>query len=419
MKTDRIDQPRGFVDSNWSAAAGTGRGRVSPWVLLTVVLVLAGFGWFAWRTWLAPKPAPKPPAAVVVTTALVQQGDVPLQVTANGNVTALSTVEVRPQVSSTVRTVHIKEGQTVKPGDLLFSLDTRMDEANLAKARAQLLKDQADLADARRTLARSKELLERNFISRSAVDTAQARVDGFEATVRADQAAIEASRVAISYGSIRATISGRTGVINAFPGSLVLPSGAVPMVSIAQVQPIAVTFSLPERQLAALREALQAGPVQVTAQPNDGSKTPVTGRITFVDNTVDPQYGTIRVKAQFDNDEQRLWPGTYANVSAVVQTLRGALSVPPQAVVTGPEGRFVYVVQPDSKVARVPVQVVSTTAAAAVVEGVQPGARVVVEGTQNLRPGALVREAPAGTASGAAAARPANAANAANAAAGH
>jgi RND family efflux transporter MFP subunit len=164
------------------------------------------------------------------------------------------------------------------------------------------------------------------------------------------------------------------------------------MVTIAQVQPIAVTFSLPERQLASLRDALRAGPVKVTAQPNDGSKTPVTGKITFIDNTVDPQYGTIRVKAQFDNDEQRLWPGTYANVSAVVQTLKDALSVPPQAVVTGPEGRFVYTVQPDSKVARVPVKLVTTTATSAVIEGVPPGTRVVVEGTQNLRPGALVRE---------------------------
>ncbi|SOY55627.1 putative secretion protein, HlyD family [Cupriavidus taiwanensis] len=412
MKSDRIDQPKGFVDSNWRAAAGTGRGRVSPWLAVVIVLAIAGLGWFAWRTWLAPKPAPKPPAAAVVSTAPVRQGDVPLQVSANGNVTALSTVEVRPQVSSTVRTVHIKEGQTVKPGDLLFSLDTRMDEANLAKAQAQLLRDQADLADARRALARSQELLQRNFISKSAVDTAQARADGLAATVRADQAAIEASRVAVSYGAIRATINGRTGVINAFPGSLVLPNSTQPMVTIAQVQPIAVTFSLPERQLAALREALRAGPVQVTAQPNDGNQAPVTGRISFVDNTVDPQYGTIRVKAQFDNEEQRLWPGTYATVSAVVQTLKDALSVPPQAVVTGPEGRFVYVVQPDSKVARVPVRVVTTTAAAAVVEGVQAGARVVVEGTQNLRPGALVREAPArgaSAASAAAATRPASA----------
>lgn len=408
MKTDRIDQPKSFVDNNWSASAGTGRGRVSPWVIVIAVLVLAGIGWFTWRTWLAPKPVAKGPAPVVVATALVQQGDVPLQVSANGNVTALSTVEVRPQVSSTIRTVHIKEGQTVKPGDLLFSLDTRMDEANLAKAQAQLMRDQADLADARRTLVRSKDLLERNFISKSAVDTAQAKVDGFEATIRADQAAIEATRVAVSYGAIRATIGGRTGVINVFPGSLVMPNSTLPMVTIAQVQPIAVTFSLPERQLAALREALRAGPVQVTALPNDGSKAPVTGKITFVDNTVDPQYGTIRIKAQFDNEEQRLWPGTYASVSAVVQTLKGALSVPPQAVVTGPEGRFVYVVQPDSKVARVPVQVVTTTVAAAVIEGVLPGARVVVEGAQNLRPGTQVREA---TPASAPAAGPARAAN--------
>lgn len=407
MKTDGIDRPKGFVDGNWSASTSTGRGRTSPWIAILTVLVIGAAGWFGYKTWFAPKPAPKGPAATAVSTALVKQGDVPLEVSANGTVTAMQTVEVRPQISSTVQTVHIKEGQTVKPGDLLFTLDTRMDEANLAKARAQLMRDQADLADARRILARSQELLQRNFISKSAVDTAQAKVEGFEATLRADQAAIDASRVAISYGAIRATIGGRTGVINVFPGSLVTPATVTPMVTVAQIAPITVTFTLPERQLAALREALQAGPVQVTAQPNDGNKAPVTGRITFVDNTVDPQYGSIRVKAMFDNEAQRLWPGTYANVNATVQVLKGALSVPPQAVITGPEGRFVYTVKPDSTVVRVPVTVVATTAAAAVIEGVQPGARVVTEGAQNLRPGALVREATPRGASAAAAPGPA------------
>ncbi|QOT76489.1 efflux RND transporter periplasmic adaptor subunit [Cupriavidus basilensis] len=408
MKTNGIDQAKGFVDAKWSSSTGTGKG-MSPWLLGAVLIALAAGGWFGWRAWTAPKPAAKAPPVVVVTTAVVQQGDVPLRVTANGTVSALATVEIRPQVSSTVRTVHIKEGQTVKPGDLLFTLDTRMDEANLAKAQAQLMRDQADLHDARRTLARSNELLERNFISKSAVDTAQAKVDGFEATLRADQAAIEASRVAVSYGAIRATIGGRTGVINMFPGSLVTPNSALPMVTIAQVQPIAVTFTLPERQLAALREALHAGPVAVTALPNDGSKTPVTGKISFVDNTVDPQYGSIRVKAQFDNDEQRLWPGTYANVDAVVQTLKNALSVPPQAVVTGPEGRFVYAVQADNRVKPMPVKVQVSTASAAVIEGVPPGTRVVVEGAQNLRAGSMVREATPAAKAGAASAAAADA----------
>ena len=183
MKTNGIDQAKGFVDAKWSSSTGTGKG-MSPWLLGAVLIALAAGGWFGWRAWTAPKPAAKAPPVVVVTTAVVQQGDVPLRVTANGTVSALATVEIRPQVSSTVRTVHIKEGQTVKPGDLLFTLDTRMDEANLAKAQAQLLRDQADLHDARRTLARSNELLERNFISKSAVDTAQAKQDGFEATIR-------------------------------------------------------------------------------------------------------------------------------------------------------------------------------------------------------------------------------------------
>ena len=159
------------------------------------------------------------------------------------------------------------------------------------------------------------------------------------------------------------------------------------MVTVAQIQPIAVTFSPPERQLAALREALHKGPVQVTALPNDGSKTPVKGEIAFIDNTVDPQYGTIRVKARFGNEEQRFWPGTYASVQAVVQVLKGVLSVPPQAVVTGPEGRFVYAVQADGKVARMPVQVLATTAEAAVVEGAAGHAGGAGR-VQNLRPAA-------------------------------
>jgi RND family efflux transporter MFP subunit len=396
MKTKGIDQAKGFVDGNWSPAMGTGKGRISPWLAVLVVLLLAGGGWFGWRTWFVTKAAPKGPVAVTVTTAVAQQGDVPLRMSVNGNVTSLSTVEVRPQVSSTIRTVHIKEGQTVKPGDLLFSLDTRMDEANLAKAQAQLLRDQADLSDAQRTLARNNELLARNFISKSAVDTAQAKVDGFQATIRADQAAIEATRVAVSYGSIRATTSGRTGIINVFPGSLVTPTIAVPMVIVAQIQPIAVTFTLPESQLAALRSALQAGPVGIGAFPNDGNPKEVRGLITFIDNTVDPQFGTIRVKAQFGNEENRLWPGTYTRVDAVVQTLKNALSVPPQAVVTGPEGRFVFVVLPDHTVQAKPVKMLASTAAAAVVDGIEPGARVVVEGAQNLRPGARVKEAQSG-----------------------
>ncbi len=255
------------------------------------------------------------------------------------------------------------------------------------------MRDQADLADARRTLSRSQELLERNFVSKSAVDTAQAKLDGFEATIRADQAAIEASRVAISYGAIRATIGGRTGVINVFPGSLVTPATATPMVTVAQISPVTVSFTLPERQLAALREALHAGPVEVTAVPNDGNKALVTGKITFVDNTVDPQYGSIRVKAMFDNQAQRLWPGTYANVSATVQVLKGAPQVPPQAVITGPEGRFVYTVQPDQHRDARAGDRGGHHRRRRRGRGRAPGARVVTEGAQNLRPGALVREA--------------------------
>jgi multidrug efflux pump subunit AcrA (membrane-fusion protein) len=357
------------------------------------VLVIVVAGWFGWKHWFAPKPAAKGPAVTTVATAIVQQGDVPLEVNANGNVVAMQTVEVRPQVSSTVRTVHIKEGQSVKPGDLLFSLDTRMDEANLDKARAQLMRDQADLSDARRTLTQpGAAAAQLHLAQRRGYGTGQGRRFRSHDSRRPGRHRSEPRGHQLRHDSRDDRRPDRRH--QRLPGLAGHADDCDADGHVAQIAPITVMFTLPERQLAALREALRSGPVSVTALPNDGSKQPVTGKITFVDNTVDPQYGSIRVKAMFGNEEHRLWPGTYANVNATVQVLKDALSVPPQAVVTGPEGRFVYTVQADNKVARVPVQVIATTAAAAVIEGVQPGARVVTEGAQNLRPGSLVRKPP-------------------------
>lgn len=367
-----------------------GKGRRRVWTAIGVLL-LAGAGWWFYQTFFAGGKGAREPAAVAVTIAEAQRKDVRIELTANGTVTALSTVEVRPQVSSVVREVHVREGQMVKPGDLLFTLDTRMDEANLAQARATLTQNQADLADAHRQLARSEDLLTRNFISASAVDTARAKVASLEGLIRANQASIEANRVSVSYGTLRATIAGRTGAVTAFPGSLVQPGGTA-LLTIAQIDPVAVSFTLPERELAALQQAMRSGPVDVSAVPNDGLADTIKGRVTFVDNTVNPQLGTLLLKAQFDNGQQRLWPGTYVNIHISVRTLRDVIAVPPHAVLTGPENRLVYTVDDKHKVHASKVKLVAVTPDAAVVEGIQPGTRVVVEGAQNLRPGMTVRE---------------------------
>jgi RND family efflux transporter MFP subunit len=302
-------------------------------------------------------------------------------------------VDLRAQVTSTVREVHIREGQTVQKGDLLFSFDARTEEANVKKALAQVEKDRADLATAKRNLARQEELFRQKFIAQAALDTSQNQVDTLGGQLAIDQAAVEAARVAVALTEIRAPFAGRTGTIAVRAGSLVQPgAAAVPLVTIMQIDPITVSFTLPEKELPTIQAGVRAGTVPVSATLQTGAES-FKGRITFVDNAVDTATGTIRVKAEFSNPSAQLWPGTYVNVELAPRIIAGASVVPAQAVQTGPERRFVYVVGEDRKVASQPVRVDYIEETFAVVDGVKPGARVVVEGAQNLRPGSVVAEA--------------------------
>ena len=359
-------------------------------VAVAVLLLAAGAGgWWLSRQGKSPPAAAKGGgAAVPVTTATVERRDVPVRLRANGTVVALQSVDIRAQITSTVREVHIREGQTVARGDLLVSLDSRAEEANLKKAAAQVEKDRADLANAQRTLERQRQLFEQKFISQSALDAAQNQVDSLKGQLAVDLAAVEAMKVAIGNTEIRASFAGRTGAIGVRPGSLVQPNGTV-LVTVTQIDPIQVAFTLPEKELPGLQRALAAGAVSAEATP-DGGRQVLTGRVNFVDNAVDTATGTIRVKAEFDNRASRLWPGMYVNVTVAPRTLEKASVVPVQAVQTGPENRFVFVVGEDRKVATRPVQVEYLDAGIAAVTGVEPGTTVVVEGAQNLRPGSLV-----------------------------
>lgn len=361
---------------------------------MAAALVLAALAAVAFWYWRAGGNAPKPkgPGVVPVVSAVVAAGDVPVRLTANGTVTALQSVELRAQISATIRAVHVREGQFVRRGERLFSLDVRSEEANLGKAAAQLAKSRADLANAERNLRRQRELFGQKFISRTALDAAQNQVDSLRAQVAADTAAVDAGRVARGFGDIVAPIAGRTGAIDVHPGSLVQPGGA-PLVSIATIDPINVSFTLPERELPALQAALAGGGLDVVAQLPEAGRPALTGRLAFIDNAVDTASGTIRLKAAFANADGRLWPGMFVNVALSPRTLREALSVPVQAVQTGPERKFVYVIGEGGKVAAAPVQVRLVQDGRAVIDGVAAGARVVVEGAQNLRPGAVIGEA--------------------------
>lgn len=361
-------------------------------ILIPVLLLLlvAGAAWHFFKP--AEKPASRQgnqPPPVLVTTVAAQRTVVPVRLDANGYVSSLNSVEVRPQVSSTIAKVHIREGQFVKAGDLLFTLDDRADRVNLQKAEAQLKKDEASLADFQRQLARSQELVGKGFISQSAVDTVQSQVDSARATVQADKAAIDAARVALSYSSIRTSSAGRAGAITVYAGSLVQPA-STPLVTISQIDPIAVTFTLPETELGALIEAQKAGDVKVSARASNGNV--LEGKVTFVDNAVDVQNGTIRVKAAFANADQLLWPGQYVTVSTTVREIRDAIVVPQAAIITGIDARTVYVVGQDKTAQVRPVELLYSFGAQAVVKGVQEGDRIVVDGKQNLRPGSRVNE---------------------------
>lgn len=360
--------------------------------LAVLAAVLAGaLVWWNVTTTRTPQSAGKSGSAVPVVTARVEKRDVPVRLRANGTVTAVQSVDVRAQVTSIVRAVHIREGQAVRAGQLLFSLDARAEEAALRKAQAQVAKDTADLAVAARNLERQRELFAQKFVSQSALDAAQNQVDSLEGQLAVDRAALESARVAQAYMEIRASFPGRTGTIGVRPGSLVQPNGNV-LVTVTQIDPITVAFTLPEKELAGLQAALRAGEVPVRARV-EGAPDPFTGKLIFVDNAVDSTTATIRVKAAFANADARLWPGMFVNVSLAPRTLAGAAVVPAQAVQTGPDSQFVYVVGEDRKVALQPVTLVYVETGFAVVNGVAPGARVVVEGAQNLRPGSVVTEA--------------------------
>jgi len=352
----------------------------------------AGVGvWYAQRAAGIAKPKTAP--AVQVVSAVVTQRDVAVRLTANGTVSTQQTVELRPQISATVRVVHIKEGQSVRKGERLFTLDARTEEANLSRTEAQFSKARADLVNAERNLERQRELFRQKFISQAALDAAQNQVDGLRGALGVDQAEVEATRVTRGYSEITAPIAGRSGAIQVYPGSLVQPGGA-PLVSIAQIAPINVSFTLPERELAVLQQARALGEVPVSAELDLAGQAAMQGRLIFIDNAVDTASGSIRLKAEFPNADNRLWPGMFVTVTLAPRILVAAFTVPVQAVQTGPDKKFLYVIGEDRKVTALPVSVRLIQDGSAVVEGagVVAGMRVVAEGAQNLRPGSEVAE---------------------------
>jgi RND family efflux transporter MFP subunit len=395
------------------AAAGAASASGAP--------IVATAGSAASGSAAAPGPAASAPP-VSVTTVPARQRDLPVQLEATGTVVPVSNIDVRPQMTSVITQVHVKEGQFVKAGQPLFTLDARSDEANVAKLRAQVAKDEATLADARRQLKRNQELLAQNFISQGALDSTQTLVESALASVQADRAAVDAARVTLNYARVTAPAAGRVGTINLYPGSSV-QANVTTLVTITQLDPIDIAFSLPQRHLADALSALKSGGAPVLALLPEGTEK-LSGTLAFVDNAVDAASGTVKVKARFKNADNKLWPGAFTKVALTVRTLQGVVVVPQAAIVQNTRGPMVFVVV-DGKAAARPVQLLATQGEDAAVSGVKPGERVVLDGRQNLRPGSAVVErardaargasgAASGSASGAASGATASASGAAS-----
>ena len=334
------------------------------------------------------KPAQKGPAAVPVVVAKAEQRSMPVEINAIGAVEPYSTVQVKTQVTGQLTGVYFKEGDYVKKGQLLFTLDTRQMQADLQKLEGQLARDQASLANAKAQQARYDALLKAGVISREQAEQQDTQAQTFEAAVQADKAAIDSQKVQITYAKIYSPIDGRTGNLIVHEGNMVKANDTMALVVINKVQPIYVTFSVPEKELAEIKQHSDKKPLAVQASIA-GDPKPAVGKLSFIDNAVDTATGTIKLKGEFKNSDHRLWPGSFADVSLTLADDPNAVVVPSSAVQNGQQGQFVFVVKNDRTAEMRPVTVDRSNDKVSVIKnGLQPGETVVTDGQVRVAPGA-------------------------------
>jgi membrane fusion protein, multidrug efflux system len=325
-----------------------------------------------------------------VTVATVASRTMPVELQAIGNVEAISTVSIKAQISGQLVGVHFKEGDFVKKGQLLFSIERPPFEAALRQAEGTLAKDEAQALNAGMDAERYQGLGREGVVSRQQVDAALAASTAMRASVAADRAAVETAKINLQYTSIYSPINGRTGNVGVKEGNLVKANDVPILVTINQIEPIYVTFSIPEQQLAELKQYSGKKTLKVDAAPQ-GSSQHFEGRLTFMDNAVDTTTGTIKLKATFANEQHVLWPGQFVDVGLTLKSQPNAIVVPTAALQTSQQGTFVYVVNPDLTAQPQPVKVAWTVGDSTVItSGLQPGQRVVTDGQLRLTPGAKV-----------------------------
>ena len=329
------------------------------------------------------------PLTVKATTAVVRP--MPVLIEAVGTVEPEHSVQVRAQVSGVLKAVPFKEGDRVKAGQVLFQIDPATYQAQYNQALAQLARDRAQLENARAQQQRLEPLLKREFITRQEYDVAVTSAKSLEATVQADQAAAEQARIQLSYARITAPISGRTGALSVKSGNLVQAAGSgAPLVTINSMDPILVSFSLPERQLDDIRRYDQQMRIEILPERN--SPPVAEGKLVFIDNTVTPQTGTVLLKTRVSNSNEAIWPGQFVNVRLVLTIDPESVVVPEAAVQPGQEGSFVYLIDAENKVRVQPVKISRQIGGDVVIAaGIRAGDRVITEIPQALQPGATVR----------------------------
>ena len=335
-------------------------------------------------------PSPSPGNAVPVSVTKVERLDVPVWLSGLGTVQALNTVTVRARVDGTLMQVPVTEGQVVKQGTLLAVIDPRPYQAVLDQATAKKAQNEAQLANAKLDLQRYASLMRQDFASHQQVDTQKMQVDNFTAALKGDEATIEAAQLNLSYCYILAPFEGRLGLRQVDPGNLVHATDANGIMTITQIRPIAVVFTLPQRELPAIVEEMAAGPVTVAAWSGAQGHELARGTLLTPDNAIDPATGTIRLKATFPNDDNKLWPGQFVDARLLLRTERQVVAVPAQAVQHGLTDLYVYVVKPDSTVHRQPVEVADRGSVMVITKGLDPGQTIVIDGHSRLQEGMLV-----------------------------
>jgi multidrug efflux system membrane fusion protein len=369
-----------------------GRPKASSIVAVVIVVAVAAGGYYFLDKINQGPPKVAAVPVVPISTSVAEPKDVPLYVRGIGTVQAFKTVAIKTRIDGQIVKIAFEEGQEVKKGDLLFQIDPRPFQALLEQAQAAKQRDEAQLAGAKLDLERYGKLIGSGFQSRQSFDQQQATVDALKGSIASDQAQIDTAQLNLAYSDIRAPIDGRTGQRLVDLGNLVQMAQGTNLVTITQVKPIFVNFTVPQDATDVIRRNQQQAPLTVVAYASDDQTELARGKVTLIDNQIDPTTGTLRLKATFENTDERLWPGQFVNSRLEISVQQKAVTVPQRAVMQGANGYYAFVVKPDNTVERRDITVSSTQDGFAVIsKGMKIGEKIASEGQYRLVNGSRVK----------------------------